>query len=385
VVSALPLEGENQEDLDAEAARYAHSYGVGRYVQACHSRHRKPQFRCRSRFVQFASSISVIDDVYISGYGWSVFVAQLEAFAEIARRGNVSRAAEALFLSQPALSARLKSLEAELGAELFVRTRRGVRLTDTGRAFLPYAQRAIDSIADGKLFVAELARGGEGRLAIGAAPSVSTSVLPVMLSRFRADRPNVQLVVVTGHSEEVLEMVLREQVDLGLVRELRHPEIVATPLYDDELVLVVEPGHPFANRGRIKVADVTSEHLILFDRTSSYHELTSVLFREAGIVPRGVMELDTIDGAKKMVEQGLGVALLPHSSVAGELAAGRLATAKLADARAIRRRIVAVRRRDSGSPNELVSAFLALPVDPLGAVATNRPTPKERRSPRQRQ
>jgi DNA-binding transcriptional LysR family regulator len=313
-----------------------------------------------------------------------VFVAQLEAFAEIARRGNVSRAAEALFLSQPALSARMKSLEAELGAELFVRTRRGVRLTDTGRAFLPYAQRAIDSIADGKLFVAELARGGEGRLAIGAAPSVSTSVLPVMLSLFRADRPNVQLVVVTGHSEEVLEMVLREQVDLGLVRELRHPEIVATPLYDDELVLVVEPGHPFASRGRIKVADVASEHLILFDRTSSYHELTSVLFREAGIVPRGVMELDTIDGAKKMVEQGLGVALLPHSSVAGELAAGRLATAKLADARAIRRRIVAVRRRESGSPNELVSAFLAFPVDPLGAVATNRPTPKERRSPRHR-
>src|SRR5262245_45161758 len=101
-----------------------------------------------------------------------------------------------------------------------------------------------------------------------------------MLSRFRADHPNVQLVVRTGHSEEILEMVLREQVEVGLVRDLRHPEIEGTPLYEDELVLVVEPRHPFAGRRTIKVADFADEHLILFDRTSTYHELTSTMFRE---------------------------------------------------------------------------------------------------------
>jgi DNA-binding transcriptional LysR family regulator len=164
-------------------------------------------------------------------------------------------------------------------------------------------------------------------------------------------------------------MVLREHVELGLVRELRHPDIVGTPLYEDELVLVVEPSHPFATRQRLEVADLASEHVILFDRTSTYHELTSSLFREAGVVPRGVMELDTIDAAKKMVEQGLGVALLPYTAVAGELASGRLASAKLADAKAIRRRIVAVRRRDLGPPSGLVSAFLAVPVEvPAGGA-----------------
>jgi DNA-binding transcriptional LysR family regulator len=290
-----------------------------------------------------------------------VLLSQLEAFVEAARRGNVSRAAEALFLTQPALSARLKGLEAELGVELLVRTKRGVRLSDAGKEFLPYAQRALEAVGDGRQFLTEFARGGAGRLAIGAAPSVSTSVLPGMLRRFRADHSNVQLVVRTGHSEEILEMVLREQVEVGLVRELRHPEITGTPLYEDELVLVVEPTHPFVSRRRINVADFADEHLILFDRTSTYHELTSAMFREAGVVPRGVMELDTIDGAKKMVEQGLGVALLPHTAVAPELAAGRLARAKLADAEPIRRRIVAVRRRDLGEPSELVSAFLAIP------------------------
>ena len=293
-----------------------------------------------------------------------MLLAQIEAFVEAAERGSVSRAAEALFVTQPALSARLKGLESSLGVELLVRTRRGVRLSEAGKAFLPFAHRALESVADGRQLVAELSRGSEGRLAIGAAPAVSTSVLPGMLARFRAAKPNAQLIVRTGHSEEILEMVLREHVELGLVRELRHPEIVETPLYEDELVLVFEPRHAFAARRKIKVAEVASEHLILFDRTSSYHELTSSLFRREGVVPRGVMELDTIDAAKKMVEQGLGVALLPYTAVASELVSGRLASAKLADAAAIRRRIVAVRRRDAGPPSGLVSAFLAIPAEP---------------------
>jgi DNA-binding transcriptional LysR family regulator len=293
-----------------------------------------------------------------------VLLSQLEAFVEAARRGSVSQAADVLYLSQPGMSARLKGLESALGVELLVRTRRGVRLSEAGKAFLPFAQRALEAVDDGRLLVAELSRGSAGRLAIGVAPAVSTSVLPGMLARFRAAWPTAQLIVRTGHSEEVLEMVLREQVELGLVRELRHPEIVETPLYEDELVLVFEPNHPFASRRRINVAEVASEHLILFDRTSSYHELTSSLFRQEGVVPRGVMELDTIDAAKKMVEQGLGVALLPHTAVASELASGRLSSARLADAKAIRRRIVAVRRRDAGPPTELVSAFLEIPADP---------------------
>ena len=280
----------------------------------------------------------------------------------------MSRAAEALFVTQPALSARLKGLESALGVELLVRTRRGVRLSEAGKAFMPFAQRALEAVSDGRQLVAEVSRGGAGRLAIGAAPAVSTSVLPGMLARFRAAKPNAQLIVRTGHSEEVLEMVLREHVELGLVRELRHPEIVATPLYEDELVLVFEPGHPFAARRQIKVTEIASEHLILFDRTSTYHELTSSLFRKEGVVPRGVMELDTIDAAKKMVEQGLGVALLPFTAVVSELADGRLSSVKLADTNAIRRRIVAVRRRDAGRPTELVAAFLELPAGPRHAT-----------------
>ena len=287
-----------------------------------------------------------------------MLLSQLAAFVEVARLRSVSRAAETLFVSQPALTARLKRLEAELGASLFVRTPRGMRLTEAGNALLPYAVRALETVQDGRQAVNAVERGGAGRLALGAAPAVGTYVLPRLLRRFAEAHPRVEVSVRTGHSEEILAFVVGEQIDLGLVRALRHPEVARAPLYEDRLMLVVEPGHRFAADGRIQMEDLGREQLVMFDRTSSYHELTSALFRGAGVLPAGVMELDNIDAAKKMVQEGFGVALLPHTAVSDELAAGTLKEVAIADAGPVRREIVAVWRRDAGPPTGAVAAFL---------------------------
>jgi DNA-binding transcriptional LysR family regulator len=283
---------------------------------------------------------------------------QLQAFVEVARLGSVTRAADALFVTQPTLTARLKTLERELDAVLFIRSKRGMRLSDAGRAFLPYAERALDTVSTGRRMLDELARGETGHLALGAAPAVSTYVLPRILTRFRQTHPRVSVAVRTGHSEEVLELVLREQVQVGLGRVLRHPQVEAIPLYDDALVLVVDPEHPFAAQSKIRADQLSDVQLILFDRTSSYHRLTSELFQQVGAVPRGIMELDNIDAAKKMVEQGLGVALLPHTAVSAELEGGTLKAVTLADAPALTRRIAVFRRRDSGPASGVLEAFL---------------------------
>src|SRR5919199_688464 len=288
---------------------------------------------------------------------------QLSAFVEVAQRGNLSRAAETLYVTQPALTARVQRLERELGAPLFVRTRRGMRLTETGRAFLPYAERALEVLGEGRRAVAELESGAAGQLSIGAAPAVSTYVLPSLLKTFVDRHPSVQLSVRTGHSEEIVGLVLRDQVQIGIVRSVRHPDVKATPLYEDQLVLVVHPGHAFARRRRIGVEEIGAEQLILFDRTSSYHQLTSAFFRAAGVTPRGVLELDNIDATKKMVEQGLGVALLPETSVRAELRSGSLRAVRIADADPVRRQIVAIRRRDAGPARGPVAAFLDLLAD----------------------
>lgn len=293
-----------------------------------------------------------------------MLLSQIEAFLTVAERRSVSAAAAVLYVTQPALTTRIKKLERELGIDLFVRTGRGMRLTAEGRAFRPHAQRALQSLAAGRELLRELREGRVGELVVGAAPAISTYVLPLVLRSFQASFPNVHLIVRTGHSEEVLELVLREQVQIGLVRELPHAAVTSTPLYEDEIVLVVHPGHRFAGERTIPVDELGAERLILFDRTSSYFVLTSAFFRDAGVVPRGVMELDNVDATKKMVEHGLGIAFLPYTAVRDELADGSLLEVLIQGYEPVRRPIVAIRRRDAVLPEDLVEGL-------LGAVNRN--------------
>jgi DNA-binding transcriptional LysR family regulator len=289
-----------------------------------------------------------------------MLLVHIEGFLEVARFGSVSRAAEALYVTQPTLTARLHALERELGERLFVRGRQGMRLTDAGRAFLPYAERAVRALRDGRRAIDEVGTATAGQLLLAAAPAVSTYILPAVLESFVATHPRVEVVVRTGHSEDVLQMVLRDEVQLGVGRALQHPEIELEPFHEEELVLVVAPDHPFSREGSVGIADVGTEQLILFDRTSSYYEITQAAFLAAGVALRGMMELDNIEAAKKMVERGLGVALLPRTAITREVAAGALCRVELRDAAPIRRQIVAMRRRDAGRPSGLVEAFLEL-------------------------
>ena len=270
----------------------------------------------------------------------------MECFLAVARLGNVSRAAEEMYLTQPALTARIKALEEELGDQLFVRTSRGMRLTEAGREFLPYAERCLASLEEGKQHLKEIRDATGGRLALGTSPGVSTYALPTMLERFTAAHPRVSVSVRTGHSEDVLEMVLKEEVQLGLARAMEHPEIESLPLYEDELVLVVDPQHRFTEKGSAEIAEVGREQLIMFDRSSSYYELTQELFRSAGIRELKAIELDNIEAAKRMVEHRLGVAFLPRTAVVRSVAAGHLSLIVVEDSPEIQRPIVALRRRD---------------------------------------
>jgi len=287
-----------------------------------------------------------------------MLVAQIEGFLEIARLGNMRRAAAVLSISQPALTARLQALEEELTARLFERTHTGMALTPAGRAFLPHAERAIEAIRSGTSLVRELEHGVIGELALAVAPAVSAYVLPEILVRFTERHPDVRLRVRTGHSEEILDLVDRGEVELGIIRQLHDPRFKSRPLYEDELVLIARPDHPFAVAGRVDVSEIAHTQLILFDRTSSYYDLTNALFRAAGVVPRGVTEVDNIEGAKRMVERGLGVALLPGTAVADALAAGSIREVGLAGAAPIRRQIVAVERLDATRPGSPFAATL---------------------------
>ena len=295
-----------------------------------------------------------------SGKPNGIQLMQVEGFLEVARRGSVSRAAEALFITQPTLTARLKALERDLGTPLFLRTSQGMRLTDAGRAWVPFAERAMRALVDGREALQQVMTASAGHLMLAAAPAVSTYVLPDLLERFVAAHPRVEVSVRTGHSEDVVELVVRDEVQIGLGRAIRHPDLELRPFHTEDLVLVCSPDHPFTKRPSVAMAEVAGQKLIMFDRTSSYYEITQGAFLSAGVSLRGMMELDSIEAAKKMVERGLGVALLPGTAVARELAGKTLCVVKLSDAPPMQNTIVAFRRRDAGKPEGIVAAFLEL-------------------------
>jgi DNA-binding transcriptional LysR family regulator len=295
-----------------------------------------------------------------NGKARGIQLVQVEGFLEVARRGSVSRAAEALFVTQPTLTARLHSLERELGAPLFVRTPHGMRLTDAGKAWVPYAERALRALVDGRDVLEQVKSASAGHLMIGAAPAVSTYILPGLLESFVSAHPRVEVSVRTGHSEDVVDLVLRDEVHIGLGRAIRHPDLELRPFHTEELVLVCAPDHPFTRRGDVPMEEVANERLIMFDLTSSYYEITQAAFLSAGVKLRGLMELDSIEAAKKMVERGLGVALLPRTAVAREVEGKTLRLVQMKDAPPMYQSIVAYRRLDAGQPEGIVAAFLEL-------------------------
>lgn len=281
----------------------------------------------------------------------------LETFVAVATFGGFRRAAEALRVTQPAVSARIKALEAALGAALFERGRGPLALSPAGRALRPHAEQILRAVALGQQAVHQLRPASAGTLQIAAALSICAYLLPDVLRRFRSRSPRVLVTVRSGHSKEVLEMVLAGEAEIGLARSLQHPAVETMSLGDDPLILVQHRAHPLVAGRRAPLAAIADRPLVFFDRGSSDWTLTHGLFRRAGLVPNVTLEVETIETAKRMVERGLGLAFLPHLAVAPELRRGALVAVDLADAEPLRRSLDVIHpRHRSLSPEAL--AFL---------------------------
>ena len=300
---------------------------------------------------------------------------QLEAFLEAANRGSFRRAADALYLSQPSVSARVQALEDEVGVALFHRTARGVRLTDMGRTFLPFAQRSMDTLRRGKEVLESVRQTSTGILNMATARVIGTYVLPETLHKFHQLHPDANLHIKVGGSSEVLQMVVNEEVQLGLARFMQHPDVDALHLYDEEAVLVVHPEHPFARTGAAAMAQVAQEPLIVYDPGdpgSSYFQFINRVCRDAGVTPKVEMNLDSVEAAKNMVQLGLGISFLPRSGVRRELDSGSLSLIALAGTPVVLLpTYVLIRRSQQHGP--VVVAFLKLLQETYGVTIPTQP------------
>ena len=184
---------------------------------------------------------------------------QLRGFYEIARTRSFTRAADKLFLSQPAISLQVKALEGELGEPLFDRKRREIRLTEAGEVLFKYVQQVFDGLEDARNEIAALHNEVRGRLVVGTSDTNCTYILPDVLEEFRCCYPGVDLDIRNRISPEIVNLVAADGVDIGLVTlPVRHRDVQEHALLQRQDVLICRPDHCLGGRKRIRLADTTS-------------------------------------------------------------------------------------------------------------------------------
>jgi len=304
---------------------------------------------------------------------------QLKTFVAGAAFGGFRRAAEVLFISQPAVSARIKALEHSLGVALFERGRERLVLSAAGRALRPQAEQLLHAVAAARQAVQETRGAAAGTLHIAAALSICTYLLPDVLKRFKAAHAKVTITVRAGHSKEVLEMVLRGEAEIGLARSLHHPLIETESLGDDPLILVAHRAHVPTRARRARLEEMADWPLVFFDRGSSDWTLSHGLFRRAGLVPNVVLEVETIEAAKRMVERGLGLAFLPRLAVARDIRSKRFIAIEVANAEPLSRSLDVIHSRHRPRSAEAQTFLRTLRATVTQVAGPGGRTPRRRR------
>src|SRR5256712_4094527 len=206
-------------------------------------------------------------------------IPQVEAFLAVGTFGGFRRAAEALRLTQPAVSARIRALEDSLSVRLFERGKHGMALSAAGRALRPHAEQLLHAVALARQAVHDLRPASGGALQIAAVLSICTYLLPDVLKRFQTAYPRVLITVRSGHSKEVLEMVLRGEAEIGLARSLHHPEVETLSLRDDPLILVGRPKSWPTSARRARPPEVPGRPRVFFGSGPSAWTPTPSPFR----------------------------------------------------------------------------------------------------------
>ncbi len=251
-------------------------------------------------------------------------LSHLHTFVAIARQGHMTRAAKALHLTQPALSAQLSKLEDELGQSLFDRTPKGMELTEAGEVFLQFVEPVLARLDEGKRALAELAGLKLGTLSIGGGATATNYLLPHLVARFHHAHPRIRFFVREQASQGVIEAVLGGELDIGVVTTVptrgNRPVLPASlevhKWVEDELMLIVPTSSPLHGKAQFTWKELANEPLVLFEAGSAVRTLIDSRLEGEGIHPEIVMELRSIEAIKQMVAEGIGAGFVSRYALA---------------------------------------------------------------------
>ena len=287
-------------------------------------------------------------------------VRRLEIFTKVAELGSFSRAAEALFLTQPTISEHVRALEDELGVQLLDRLGRGATPTRAGQLLLGYARRMLALSREAHQALERFQGRMSGELVVGGSTIPGEYVLPALIGQFKTKYPDISISLLIGSSRQVSEWLEEGRVEVGVVgaspssRALDAKELMA-----DELVAVVPSTHPWAARRVATLADLQKEPMVVRERGSGSREALEHALHAAGIslaTLRVVGEMGSTQAVKQAVRAGVGIAVISKRAVEDECRAGLLACVKLKDLRVARAFHLVTNRDRTRSP--LAEAFV---------------------------
>jgi DNA-binding transcriptional LysR family regulator len=255
-----------------------------------------------------------------------VEIRQLRAFVAIAESGTFTAGALRVHVTQAAISMQIRQLETEIGAKVFVRAPRHVILTEAGEQLLRRARHILREHDAALDEIAELAGAERGRLRIGSASAmVLTEQLPSILKELRKQHPAAEISVTSGTSEVLVDQILAGEVDIAFVSLPVDVRGIKTErLSEDQLVAIASPRHKLAKQKTISAYTLAGERLILGERGGNTRRLIDQFFAQAGVSLRVAMELSRQQAIKRMVEEDMGVGIVPLQSVKDEVERGRL-------------------------------------------------------------
>ena len=253
-------------------------------------------------------------------------IRQLRAFVAIAESGTFTAGALRVHVTQAAISMQIRQLETEIGAKVFVRAPRHVILTEAGEQLLRRARHILREHDAALDEIAELAGAERGRLRIGSASAmVLTEQLPIILKELRKQHPAAEIAVTSGTSEVLVDQILAGEVDVAFVSlPVDERGIKTERLSEDQLVAIASPRHKLAKQRTISAYTLAGERLILGERGGNTRRLIDQFFAQAGVALRVAMELSRQQAIKRMVEEDMGVGIVPLQSVREEVEKGKL-------------------------------------------------------------
>jgi DNA-binding transcriptional LysR family regulator len=244
---------------------------------------------------------------------------QFSYFVAVAEEGQFTRAAARVSVAQPAVSAQIRRLEAELGEPLFHRDQRAVRLTAAGEALLPHARAALAAADRGRDTIASLRGMLHGRLEVGVAGPVDDR-LAEALGEFHRVHPAVEIALSQHQNEPLIEAVDRGEVDVaivGLGAQRMPPGVRTREVATEPLVVAVRNGDPLSSRKTVTLAQLRERAMISLVRGSGLRTVLENACREAGIAPRITAETSDLASLVELAAEGIGVAVLPQSATDG--------------------------------------------------------------------